>query len=196
MKRFVFAAIACGLFGLVGSADASLITYTQTTTASGTLGANSFTDAAITMVATADTASVTGGSGFFSVNNDTLKVTVAGIGTATFTGSTDSFVNQGFAPPAAGEGMLGVSILDTLSNAFAAYDLKTAIGPITGASFIRPALSYATDLGLFNLSSAGDATFTASLGTAVPEPSTLAVSGGVVMLLSMAHLFRRRRAAV
>jgi hypothetical protein len=157
--------------------DASLdppIIYTEQAIASGTLGGTTFTDALITLMLDGYTGTVVPrGSEFFFNPVGTFTVNVSGIGTATFTDHMEVFDNQGFAPPAAGFARLGGnggSVLDTFNTQFASYDLKTPIGPISGASFIRPNLVFGTTLGNLQILSAGDSTFTAST---VPEPSSL-----------------------
>jgi hypothetical protein len=52
--------------------------------------------------------------------------------------------------------------------------MTTSIGPIVGTSNINAGRSFATTGGAFVLTSAGDATFTATT-TAIPEPSTWAM---------------------
>jgi hypothetical protein len=82
-------------------------------------------------------------------------------------------------------------ILDTVSSAFSAYGLTTSIGPVTGSSVINPPNSFGTDLGLFQISSAGNATFTAAIGAATPEPGTAALLG--LGLVGLATLVCRKR---
>ena len=79
--------------------QAAPITYTEQALASGTLGARVFTNALVTIVFTGDTTNVTGGAGFFTNNLGTATISVAGIGTGTFTSSLFVFDNQTFPPP-------------------------------------------------------------------------------------------------
>jgi hypothetical protein len=88
MKRIavlVVAACLCG-YALAGTGRAGSITYTETFTASGTLGSlGSFTNAQVTITGAGDTANV-GQSGANFINQSILgTVTVAGTGTATLT---------------------------------------------------------------------------------------------------------------
>jgi hypothetical protein len=173
-------------------AMASAITYTVSDTASGTLGATSFTGALVTVSFSGDTGTVfMSSAGFWENDIGTATVTIAGIGTATFTDAMFAFDNQ--AAIAAGIGdntCVGcrASVLDTFNSVFGSYDLMSAIGPISGAVFFRPDLSYGTTMGLLNFSSAGaTSTFTA---TTVPEPANLILLGtGLVSLIG----FVRRR---
>ena len=95
------------------------------------------------------------------------------------------FDNQGAIAVGFGDLTQGpASVLDTYDAAFGAYNLTTAIGPITNTSFIRPDITFNTTLGGLNLQSTGNSTFTASTGTATPEPGSLVLLGtGVVGLL-------------
>ncbi len=165
------------------------ITYTQQAEVTGTIGGRSFTNALITLMLTSDTAFVTGGAGFFSNTTGPFTLSIAGIGSGSFTDSMQVFDNQTFSPPAAGFGDLtaGGSVLDTFSAVFASYDLTTAIGPISGNPFIRPDLSFGTTLGLLNIQSANNASFTA---TTVPEPSSYLLFGTV--LFGVLHSLRRK----
>jgi hypothetical protein len=130
-----------------------------------------------------DTSGVTGGGGFFTNALGTFTVDVAGVGTATFTDSMFVFDNQGAIAAGVADTTQNGSVIDTFDAAFGTYDLKTAIGPITNTPFIRPDLTYGTTLGGLNIQSSGNSTFTATTGTTVPEPGSLALLGtGVVGL--------------
>jgi hypothetical protein len=197
-KRFGMAVAILGLMVCAAErADATQITYTDQGTISGSLGASAFTNALVTVSFTGDTANVTGGLGFWSNSVGTATVTVAGVGTATFTDSMFAFDNQSarFAGIASQAG----SVLDTdTSPLFDTYDLKTAIGPVTGAVFFRPDLTYGTTLGSLHFASVtGDTTFTATTGVAaVPEPSTILGASVAVLLGSFYSLRRRKQVSV
>ncbi len=188
--------IACA----TGNTKAGFITYLETTTGSGTLGGVAFTNALVTLTATADTSNVTGSSGFFTVHPTTATVSVDGFSPATFTSSTfDVIDNQSFS----NNGITGIvgfgdtnsgTVLGDSNAAFQSYSLTTSIGPLTGADFIRSDVTFATTAGGFVLSSAGPATFQAIIG--VPEPSSLALSviAGAIGL-GVARTRRNRPAA-
>jgi len=169
------------------------ITYTESATASGSLGGSSFTNALVTVKLDGDTANVvSGGGGFFTNSVGTFTVNVVGIGTAALTApGAEVFVNQTFAPAAAGFGA-GSSILDTLNSSLSTYALTTAIGPITGSPFINPGTPFSTSLGNLVINSAGNSTFTATTNASIatPEPMT----GGMlcVGLLGLLGLGRLR----
>jgi hypothetical protein len=161
---------------------ASTITYTEQAVVSGQLGNNFFNNSLVTLTLVGDTANVTGSGGFFQNVVGTFTVNVASVGTATFTDPMEVFDNQGSIAAGFGDLALAGSVLDTFDGAFATYDLTTAIGPITNSPFIRPDLSFPTTLGGFNIQSAGNSTFTASTGTATPEPGSLALLGSGVLV--------------
>jgi hypothetical protein len=161
---------------------AATITYTEQAVVSGQLGNNFFNNSLVTLTLVGDTANVTGSGGFFQNVLGTFTVNVASVGTATFTDPMEVFDNQGAAAAGFGDLTLAGSVLDTFDGAFATYDLTTAIGPITNAPFIRTDLSFPTTLGGFNIQSAGNSTFTASTGTATPEPGSLALLGSGVLV--------------
>jgi hypothetical protein len=167
----------CAILALVilalagaGVAEASPVTYKEQFTGSGSLGAQTFADALVTITFLGDTDNIVGSLGLFTDAIGTANLTVAGLGTATFTDQLEAFDNQGFGVGAAGISLGTSSVLDTLNSVFATYDLQTSIGPVTGSSFIRPDLTFNTDLGGFNLSSGGNSTFTAVV---MPEPVSL-----------------------
>jgi PEP-CTERM motif len=171
-------------------AMAGQITYTESATATGSLGTQNFRDALLTLTLVGDTSNVTGGAGFFSNTVGTFTVSIAGVGTATFTDAMEVFDNQGQIAAGFGDNSLGGSVLDTFDAVFGGYDLTTAIGPITNSPFIRPDLSFGTDAGLLVISASGDSTFTASTGT--PEPGTFLLLGLGITSLGMVKM---RRAA-
>ncbi len=164
-----------------GHARASLMTYTETVTASGSLGSTTFTDATITFTQTADTANVVTNpiSHSKKVVDTTATLVITGGDlasplTASFTSATTTFCN-----PSGSGGLLGrqvgpfnIDILVLSNPAFATYDLTTPLGPISGPSGINGGLAVATTTaGDLTLDEAGTVTF-----QAVPEPSSLALA--------------------
>src|SRR5262249_43357886 len=142
--------------GVVPRAYAVPITYSVSATATGSLGGSPFTDALVTITVSSDTSTVSGGGNFFS-NTGPGTAAVAGIGTATLTGGGLVFANHTGGPTnigAAGiETALGGDILDTVNAAFASYDLKSAIGPISGPPIINSGTPFPTSLGSLILTS-------------------------------------------
>lgn len=173
--------------------QAGTITYTEQATATGTLGASAFNSALVTITFVGDTTNVVCAGGFCNVVVGTATLNVAGIGTATFiTDTYQAFDNQGSIAAGIADWSLGASILDTYDSVFASYDLMSAIGPVTDTSFIRPDVTFATDLGGFNMQSAGNSTFTATTGIGTPEPATLALFGAGLAVLSLLRKRVRR----
>jgi hypothetical protein len=157
MKRLAFLAVVACLCGcaLPRTGRAGMITYTETATGSGSLGTHNFTDAMVTITGTGDTANITSPfSGTFELSITTVKVTVAGIGTATFTDSVEVADTQ----HASIAGFIDIThprdILGTNNSIFATYDLKTAIGPVSGpADASGVGIDFPTTLGNFVLTS-------------------------------------------
>jgi hypothetical protein len=121
MKRLALM-LAIGLLSVPYRAQATPITYTDTVTGTGALGALPFTNALVTISLTGDTSTVFGDP----VPRDfgSATVNVFGVGTATFTDplmwAIDNQANQlaGIADVTAGLFLLG-----TRNGAFALYDL-------------------------------------------------------------------------
>jgi hypothetical protein len=190
--------LSCAAFAaLSATASAALMTYTQTGFLSGSLDGTSFTDAAVTLRVTADTANVN-----YAELNEVLPhwsnagvttIDIVGFETATFNGSN---VFGAFSLNLSALGTAGVGIAD-LTNSYGIlgnyqttelnYALATAT-TFTGAA-TNSNETYSTTLGdLITTGTSGNATFTAA---AVPEPSAFALLGlGTVGLVA-----RRRRVA-
>jgi hypothetical protein len=190
--------LVAAVVAMAGVARADQITYTDQAIASGSLGGTTFSDALVTVSFTGDTSNVFDDGGILRNLIGTGTVTVAGIGTVAFTDSIQAFVNQGDDFVGIADTTLGpVSILDTDTNpAWETYDLKSAIGPLSGAPFINPGQAFGTASGSFILNSvSGDSTFTAAIGgQTVPEPSTLALSG-IAAFVGLGMWMRRRKNA-
>jgi hypothetical protein len=217
--RWGLLAIACSIGSI--HVQATPISYTISTTATGTLGSSPFTNAAITLTLTGDTSTVAPGPGTLSgflVNPGNAKVTIAGLGTATLTGPIEvaSTFNQtsymGLPPtvviaqldnPA---GTDGTGILWTLSQSLLGYNLQTAIGPVSGSGSVAnegPVDGFfPTSAGNLQFAAgqgggAGTSTFTAAVTVAAaPEPGSLAlVVAGIAGILGR-YRCRRRSAGV
>jgi hypothetical protein len=175
-------------------ADAGLITYTETATATGKLGSDSFSSAMLTFSGTGNTSDITEPiRGLFVLDLQSLNVSVAGVGSATLTDQIavedDALYfgedNAGFFDatlnPNPGQAVL---ILSTLNPVFANYELATSIGPVSGAvDFVSG--GYKTTSGLLILDSiaAGSTRFGAVMASAVPEPAGFMMLGlGLVLV--------------
>jgi hypothetical protein len=162
------------------------IVYTETATATGSLGGQIFTNALVTLTATGDTANVSS-DGFQSAEMSVpLELTVAGVGSTEFTDSVIVVFN-GHTGPYEGYGfgdtypnlVEGYGVLFTevpYSGSF--YDLQSDIGPIDGIAGYNSGISFNTTAGAFEMTTAEDATFQAVVTpAATPEPSSLVLLG-------------------
>jgi hypothetical protein len=203
MRRFLTAAAVLGSIAATnGRASADLITYTETVVASGSLGGVQFTGALVTIVATADTAGVVRLQQFpaiLAVDNASATILVAGLGEATFTTPTFTYVNtidRGLGNNARSGIEAGtiaqpsIDILDVNSTAFTSYDLKTPFGPINGRASGGGGgqFSFDTSSGalFFDSFAFAPATFVAG----VPEPSSLSLA--IVGVVGLTMVARRR----
>ncbi len=182
---------------LAVGARAEIITDTFKGVTSGSLGVTGFTDAAFTITATYDSATVSSPMGNPLAPDITSTFDIAGVGSGTFSGTTYSVDLPGTVSM---PGFLIIAdqefanaIMGVISHAFDSYDLKTPIGPITGAGAPNPGYYFATSLGDLGFSSVtGTATVTAA---AVPEPSSL-VLAGIGTVTAIGWFARRRRERV
>lgn len=114
------------------------ITFTDITTATGTIGSTSFTNDSITISAVADTSAIQSDSQGFFVNNTSASVTIGGVGTFSFITGTRFFVNNtgqevGFSRA----GISGSDLIDgPINPAFSSWNMLTSIGPFTGGGGI------------------------------------------------------------
>ncbi len=167
-------------------AAASPVTFTETVSASGSLGSSSFTNSLVTLTATGDTSNVFAkGPGWFWLEGVPISISIASLGTTTsltdvgVVGSCqpNSCPSSSSALGAFGDVTQDRDILDTLSAAFNNYSLTTSIGPVTGTNLINPSSGFNTSEGLFKITSAGNPTFTAAVGSSTPEPDSGALLG-------------------
>jgi hypothetical protein len=187
LRRVVLMFAALALFFTAGLANATVLMYSESTTASGTLGGSTFTDSEVTLTFFGNTADIIDNAGFFSNVVGTLAINIASLGvTADLTDAGAVFDNQ---PPCfAGftDNTTGTVILETFSGAFLTYDLTTPIDPITDSPIINAGASFATDHGAFIINTAGESVFTA---TASEPAATAMIALG---LAGLAALNRRK----
>jgi hypothetical protein len=106
------------------------------------------------------------------VNDLTASVFVSGLGTGTFTIGTINVDNStlsrvGFSDPAQ-----NLAILFVDNPAFATYDLRSSIGPLSGPAVFNGGAQFNTSMGAFSLTQVSTATFEATLA---PEPCALGI---------------------
>jgi hypothetical protein len=169
--RFVVSAVLfCGL----GAAQAEGITYTFDATGSGSLGGVAFFNAAFTITVTADTLAIINcGGGVFSVDSLSADISISGFDTATILSPTRLFDNNSASVLGFSQGSCaGGDYLDIRNDAFATYNLATAIGPIFDPSpfAVGQFHDVPTTGGILTVSSAQDVTFNAFTGCGRPEP--------------------------
>ena len=183
------AAVTLSLLAFRGVAQAEPIVYSEVTTASGTLGHESFVNKKLVVTYTGDTASIsapvpgvlqnTGGIAAFhlvDVGAGTLNgggavaiVISAQNGFAIGANSTNPNLSPGQNGP--GGNPAGGVVLGVNNPAFAGYKLTTALGPLVGAGVLQsnPAAggngtpaTFSTTAGNLTLTSAANVRFLAS----------------------------------
>lgn len=170
---------------------ADQVTYLFTGIVTGTVSGTSFTNpntpftnALLDLTSSADTSGVTSSNGAFTNQVSKIGVGLLGVG---FGSSTDTFrvVDNQTIPAAELIDNLSSTVYALKDPVFAAYDLKSTIGPVFasfyGAPFPAP---LNTSFGTITFTSITNPTFTAIVGPAVPEASTV-VSLGLLLTLGL-----------
>ena len=206
-QKSISSARACGLCALVLSGacflQAEPITYTFTTTATGTFGGTPFTDAAVTVTSNADTSGVVSylsGTEIFDNFPTSTTLNIAGFAPATFTdptfwedpnesgdiifGIVDA--STGFAFCTDCHALLGIT---ALGSGLESYDLESSFGPVSSpvdfeSSIFHTFQNISTSDGTLSLVASND-TFTAV--TASPEPASLWLAGLCLAGLLVVH---------
>jgi hypothetical protein len=179
--RTIVATVAV-LFALTlsGQSEAAPIIYSESITTDGNLGGTPFTDELVTLTFTADTDNVTffNGSGYTQYTNlpSVSAVTVAGIGTATFSDpiSLSVFVFSTFSEFSVTDTSAATDILDTfaVASGFAGYNMQGSLNPVSGGAAYPVGAFFGTSLGNFEFTKSGGGISTVTAET-VPEPSSL-----------------------
>lgn len=171
---------------LAGSAPAAVFTYSTSAIGSGVLNGNAFSGR-YTISTVADTDAVSNPSaGLFALTDTPATVTVEtanGLVTDAFTNSIRVASIQGSRRGGFSDTTSNLALMLVSNNAFGAYDLKSALGPISGPVTTNLGHAFATTGGFFRLDLTFGGAFVAS---PVPEPATMAALGS-----GMAAVLRR-----
>jgi hypothetical protein len=187
------AVLLVGLLPLTAAAGS--ITYTESFMATGTVNGNPFSGN-VSFTFLSDTNQIIdnclGIGGLFCTPNGTAGVSIQGVGVGTFANQFFVFDNQGNS--VAGFSAIGIEdIVDLSNSAFATYDLKSPIGPLTTTFFFTDnGVQIGSSLGNIVFDSfSGTPTFTASTGGGTtPEPGSFVLFGSG--LAGLATVLRRK----
>jgi hypothetical protein len=206
MKPFVVASaiVFIAVLSWVAPAEAVPITYTESATASGSLGGVAFSNALVTIRLTSDTANVMPFVPVPSIllNVGTATVTIAGLGDATFN-NPNGYAASAVPPPFA-VNIFPAFVIAQFDNAaqdsfthilgledpaLQEYDLASAFGPLTGTGIpVAGSEKFGTTRGDLVLTSGSE---TVRFTAAIPEPSSMSLFGAGVLALLTA--LRRRK---
>jgi hypothetical protein len=144
---------------LAGIAGAVPITYTETANATGSLGSDSFTLAQIVLTFESDTTNATVIAQGIAYNfKGTAQINIPSLAiTANLTDSTNMFSVKG----TAGIDENSVELISTSNPSLNTYTLKTAVGPVPGATAVTFNTPFATSAGALVFSSISDSVFSA-----------------------------------
>lgn len=187
-QRIIAVAGAC--LALAGAAYAAPITYTLSGTASGRLGATSFSDAAFVVTASADTGTVNSlGPGIPCNDPKGATITIRGVGSGSITTPVSVAANAGWQLLAFARGRCtdaGSMWTNGRSPQLDGYDLARPIGPVPLAMpSAPPGIVVDTSAGSLAFAKVTGLSFEAQVGapTAVP---TLADTGLLLLSLVLA----------
>ena len=199
MKRIFICGVVLSV--LSATAQASSAIYTLSGTGTGSLDAIPFSDVAFTITSTADTTNIVLGTpfGFWVVPDFATTISVSGIGSATFTIPTETFINfevgaTGITAPDQHIDILGIKNAAFFSydlNSPQGYTLSSSVSQVTGPSYIpSPSLGFTfeTTAGVFYMSSVSSVSYQADV---VPEPSICALlSMGLIGLTFLGRVHK------
>jgi PEP-CTERM motif-containing protein len=173
-----------GLMLGVTLAHADLLVYSVQALANGSLNEQPFSNAVVTVTGIGNTNNITPTATGFTNNLITTTVTVAGLGTDTFTSPLTVFDYQSgtFGPYATIMNVVPTTSLGTSSATFGTYTLSTSI-TVTGMIFMVT-LGGNTLAGTFSMtpvSPTETSTFTARAPVPEPLSSTLLLLGVAVL---------------
>jgi hypothetical protein len=185
-----------GILLLCVVASAGPITFTEQATHSGSLGGVNFANSLITIVLNGDTSTVFMSSAGVFIDFGTATVTVAGIGTATFTDEMEAFSdeNSGAAGIADHNNSVQTDTITmfTDNSAFTGYFLEAPIGPLTGLGGFT-GISFPTTSGAFvEANVGGNSTFSASAASTAPEPASHVLLAIGFACIFAVHWFARK----
>jgi len=164
MNRILFI-LAVTILLSTNIVNAEPINYSFTGTATGSVNGEVFSNADITITASADTDNVLfDGYNFFQVIPSSATINIAGIGSGTLTGEIVVFNMQAFNYSFAGLQQDSMDIVTVESLELEMYDLKTSFGPLSpGYLSIYGSLNIPTTMGTIEINSSGDFTFQAEV---------------------------------
>ena len=169
---------AAALLSASVAAHATLITFTYSGIANGSLNGVGFTNATVTMVQNTDTSdNFAFAPGVYGNDAGTVTVTVAGLGTATILTSGFGAVAEEYSPTYELLGFYSPATFFGTSEqgpGGIGYNLSSTIGPVTSAIVgINSNNSLDTSVGTLTLTRFSTASFTAT----TPEPSSFILLG-------------------
>jgi hypothetical protein len=196
-KSFVLICALFTIFGMIGMADAALITFTHTGNGSGSIGSAQFSSSDFTITSLADTSNVIAFSGGYYVDHTSSSINISNIGVYDFLSATRTFVNNSFQIVGFSRGGNGgLDLFNGPADAvFSAWDMKSGIGPVYGEGNLiqwdsSPVLTSSGPL--FFDTNASRAIFQASTNAVPVPPSLLLLASGFIGLAGFRFSFKRK----